>query len=109
MAFLFLRLLTVVRLSIFVIEWGKWKHNRLNKGIEMSKKQLLQYMIWIDGYKREWTEQDRYRISIGHEVAHKMKTAIRIARRMGIGSEIVRVSQTRSGKKKYKTWVYGGG
>lgn len=74
----------------------------------MSKKRLLRYMIWIEGYRREWTEQNRYHISASHEIAHRMSTAIKIARRMGSGAEIVRVSKTRSGKKKYKTWVYKG-
>ena len=74
----------------------------------MSKKKLIHYRISRIGYERERIRSGGWHSWANHEIAYKLSTATNIARRMGIGSEILQVSKTPTGKRKYKLWIYTG-
>lgn len=71
----------------------------------MTRTRVGRYMIYKDGYEREWKDRTG-RTWTNHEITHFSKTAWKIARRMGDGAVVQQSSFTHSGKRKFNIWIY---
>jgi len=74
----------------------------------MSRKKIIRYQITKEGYENEGISERGNQFWRNFELSFNKEEAMKIARDMGNGSEIEQISETRSGKRKVKVWIYNG-